>query len=81
METIREIVLTIMGLVFIPVCYFLIPSDDGILLEILSILGWVAIREAASIAIMRRPELIVVNRICDSVSKAQVIIDVAEKAI
>ena len=49
-------------------------------MEVLSIMGWVAIWEATSIAIMRRPELIHVQKTYDRASKAQIIVDVSKGA-
>ena len=45
-------------------------------MEVLSIMGWVAIWEATSIAIMRRPELYHVGKTYDRASKARIIVDV-----
>ena len=77
-ETFREISLGILGLVFLSLWFFLSATHDSIWMEVLSIMGWVAVWEATSIAIMRRPELYHVNKLYDHASKAQIVIDVVE---
>ena len=78
LETFREICLAVLGLIFLSLWAFLSASHDNMWMEVLSIMGWVAVWEATSIAILRRPELYNVRKTYDHASKAQIIIDVAE---
>ncbi|MBO7710527.1 MAG: hypothetical protein J6S83_08670 [Lachnospiraceae bacterium] len=52
-------------------------SAGVVKLEIISIIGWVAIWEAASIAIMQRPELVMMKKAYERIIDAQIIIDTA----
>ena len=56
-------------------CLFLSEYSDrtGVVkLEIISIMGWVAIREATSIAIMERPELVSLRRCYERIIRARI---------
>ena len=75
-ETIREIALAIVGVLLLTVWFFVSQSVESVWMEVLSIMGWVAVWEATSIAIMRRPELYVRRKIYDQASKAEIIIEV-----
>ena len=79
LETYREICLGVLGLILLSFWFFLSQSREGIWMEVLSIMGWVAIWEATSIAIMRRPELHLLKKTYDHASKAQIVIDVAKE--
>lgn len=78
METFREICLAVVGLIFLSLWYFLSSSIENMWMEVLNIMGWVAIWEATSIVIMQRPELYHVSKTYKRASKAQIIIDVAQ---
>ena len=80
LETLREIALAIVGLIFLSIWFFLSSSREGVLMEVLSIMGWVAIWEATSIAIIRRPELYFVKKIYEHALKAQIVIHDTESA-
>lgn len=79
-ETFREICLAVLGLILLSLWAFLSASHEGMWMEVLSIMGWVAIWEATSIAILRRPELYHVRKTYDRASKAKIIIDVTKGA-
>lgn len=56
-------------------CLFLSEYSDrtGVVkLEIISIMGWVAIREATSIAIMERPEFVSLRRCYERIIRARI---------
>ena len=78
METFREICLAVVGLGLLSLWIFLSRTNEGLWMEVISIMGWVAIWEATSIAIMRRPELFHVKKTYERTSKAKIIIEVAE---
>ena len=77
LETVREICLAVLGLILLSLWFLLSASIENMWMEVLSIMGWVAIWEATSIAIMTRPELYHVRKTYDRASKAKIIIDVA----
>ena len=79
METFREICLAVVGLIFLSLWYFLSASMENMWMEVLNIMGWVAIWEATSIAIMRRPELYHVSKTYNRASKAKIIFEVADE--
>lgn len=79
METFREICLAVVGLIFLSLWYFLSASMENMWMEVLNIMGWVAIWEATSIAIMRRPELYHVSKTYKRASKAKIIFEVADE--
>ena len=67
-------------LVFLALWFFLSVQSESvsaIKAEILSITGWVAIREAASIAIMERPELVILKKAYDRILNARIIFHTA----
>ena len=73
LETIKEICLAVLGLALLTLWFFLSNKYDNIWMEVLSIMGWVAIWEATSIAIMRRPELHYLKKTYYKASKAQIV--------
>ena len=75
-ETFREICLAVLGVIFLSLWVFLSATREGVWMEVLSIMGWVAVWEATSIAIMRRPELYHVKKTYDRVSKARIVVEV-----
>ena len=79
-ETTKEVALAAVGILLLMLWFILSSSQDSVWMEVLSIMGWVAIWEATSIAIMRRPELIHVQKTYDRASKAQIIVDVSKGA-
>ena len=78
METYREITLAIVGVVLLSIWFVLSASIESVWMEIISIMGWVAVWEATSIAIMRRPELHFTSKKYDIASRAEIIFDVVE---
>ena len=80
LETFKEILLAGLGLILLSIWFFLSSTRESVWMEMLSIMGWVAIWEATSIAIMRRPELYHVRKIYDRALKAQIIVEVAKDA-
>ncbi len=57
--TMKEVYLAIIGVVILSLWLYLSATMENVRVEILSIMGWVAIWEAFSIAIMQRPELLI----------------------
>ena len=80
LETLKEVSLGLLGVGFLLLWFFLSSSMDGVLPEVISIMGWVAVWEATSIAIMQRPELYRLKKTYEQASKAQIVIDVTEGA-
>ena len=77
--TMKQICLTVIGVLVLAFWYFLsgkLESAGVVKLEIISIIGWVSIWEAASISIMQRPELVRVKKAYDRIANARIIIDV-----
>ena len=72
LETIKEVCLAVLGLALLTLWFFLARTHDNIWMEVLSIMGWVAIWEATSIAIMRRPELSFLKKTYRKASKAKI---------
>lgn len=62
-----------MGLALLTLWFFLARTHDNFWMEVLSIMGWVAIWEATSIAIMRRPELSYLKKTYCKASKAKIV--------
>jgi hypothetical protein len=56
-------------------CRFFEERGGVVKLEILSIIGWVAIWEATSIAIINRPELVALRKSYERIIDAQIEID------
>ncbi len=79
-ETLREVVLILLGVLFLALYFYLSSTYEGVWMEVLSIIGGVAVWEAASIAILSRPGLYRVEKIYDQASHAEIIIDVVEPA-
>ena len=77
-ETFREICLAVLGVIFLSLWVFLSSTHEGVWMEVLSIMGWVAVWEATSIAIMRRPELYHVKKTYERALKARIIVETAE---
>ena len=76
-ESVKELVLGILGLVILSLWYVLSSSSEGVYLEIMTIVGWVAIWEAASSALLRRPQLMHKKKAFDSALNAEIIIEVS----
>ena len=78
--TMKEIALAVIGVVILSLwLYFTSRSDSAIHAEILSIMGWVAIWEATSIAIMQRPEIRLQQKNLDELIKAEIHVSVEEE--
>ena len=76
LELRKEICLAILGLMLLSLWFFLSRRFDSVWMEVLSIMGWVAIWEATSIAIMRQPELVHLKRTCKQAANSNIIFDV-----
>ena len=77
--TLKQIYLVAFGVIVLIIWYLLsIKTDsiDVVKAEIISITGWVAIWEAASIFIMQRPELVFTKKAYERLVNGQIIIDV-----
>lgn len=78
--TMKQIYLAVIGVLILLFWFFLSVHSESagvVKLEIISIIGWVAIWEAASIAIMQRPELVMMKKAYERIIDAQIIIDTA----
>ena len=63
--TVKQIYLAVIGVIILVIWFFASMKSDGeshVNLEILSIMGWVAIWEATSIAIIQRPEITILKK-------------------
>lgn len=77
--TIKQICLVIFEITVLALWLYLTEHSDSagvVKLEILSIVGWVAIWEAASIAIMNRPELVTLKKSYEKIINARMVFDV-----
>ncbi len=77
-ETYREIALAVLGVLFLALYFYLSRTYEGVWMEVLSIIGWVAVWEAASIAILSRPGLYHTEKIYEKESHAEILIDIVE---
>lgn len=80
--TVKQVWLAIFGFAVLALWWFLSEHSDhtGVVrLEILSIIGWVAIWEAASITIMERPELVALRRSYERIINARIVFDAPYK--
>ena len=76
--TLKQIYLAVFGVLILALWFFLSVNSENagvVKLEIISIIGWVAIWEAASISIMQRPELVFMRKAYERIINAQIIID------
>ena len=74
----KEIGLALFGVLILGLWAYLSVTSQSLGMvrsEILSIIGWVAIWEAASISIMQRPELVFMRKAFERIINAQIIID------
>ena len=78
--TVKEICLGVFGAIILSIWLYLSARSSSVRIEILSIVGWVAIWEATSIVIMARPELHQVYKALEKAVNAEIIIDVAGTA-
>ena len=79
--TCKQIYLAVIGVLTLLFWFFLSMTSDGanvVRLEIISIIGWVSIWEAASISIMQRPELVFTKRTYERMINVNIMIDVAD---
>ena len=76
-ETRKELSLGALGTVILSVWFILSHYTEGVFLEILTIMGWVAIWEATGGAILKRPELYQIKKKYELASKAEIIIEAA----
>ena len=60
--TLKEICLGILGVIILSVWLYLSAKAENVNVEILSIIGWVTIWEAATIALIERPEMLRVRK-------------------
>ena len=75
--TVKEICLGILGIILISIWLFLSAGESNVNLEVLTIIGWVAVWEAVNIAIVVRPELSAVRRSINRALDADIIIETA----
>ena len=78
-ESVKELSLGILGSIILTVWFVLSHYTEGVYLEIMTIMGWVAIWEATSSALLRRPELTHQKKLYEIASKAEIIIDISPR--
>ena len=66
--------LAVFGVVVLSIWFYLSKDSESVNLEVLSIVGWVAIWEATSVTIMGRHDLNVSKKIIDKMLKARIVI-------
>ena len=76
-EGFKELSLGLLGTIILTIWFVLSHITEGVFLEILTIIGWVAIWEATGSAILKRPELYHQRKIFELASKAKIIIEVS----
>ncbi len=76
--TLKEIYLAIIGIAILAVWVYLSATREGVNMEILSIMGWVAVWEAFSIAIIQRPELRIEQKNLDRLVNAEIRFQISE---
>ena len=79
-ETFREGILIIVGLLLLVLWLFLDSTIEGVLVEVVSIMGWVAIWEATSISLINQPELFAKKKTYEKASNAQIIVEAPKSA-
>ena len=72
----REVCLAVLGIALLTAWFILSYTYDNVWMEVLSIMGWVAVWEASSVAFMKLPELRILQKIFDQASKGEVRISV-----
>lgn len=72
--TLKEIFLGALGIIILAVWLYLSARTENVNIEVLSIVGWVAVWEAASIAIMERPGLILLIKSCGKMIDSEIVI-------
>ena len=80
-ETFKELSLGLFGTMILRIWFALSHITEGVFLEILTIIGWVAIWEATSRAFLRVPDLYHQKKEHEFVSKADIIIEVTSPDI
>ena len=76
-ETFKELSLGLFGTMILTIWFALSHITEGVFLEILTIIGWVAIWEATGSAILKRPELYHQKKIFDLASKAEILFEIS----
>ena len=77
LETFKELSLGLFGTIILSIWFALSHITEGVFLEILTIIGWVAIWEATGGAILKRPELYHQRKIFDLASKAEILFEIS----
>ena len=81
LETLKEISLAVLGLMLLSLWFLLSRTYDNIWMEVLSIMGWVALWEATSILVMRRPELHLLKKTYKKAYNAEITVETAEEEV
>ena len=76
LEITKGIFLLLLGVVILLLRYILAERGEGLYLDVMEIMGWVAIWEATSGALLRVPELYHMKKVHEFASKADIIIEV-----
>ena len=77
--TLKEAWLLGIGAVILAIWVIVSAKAEGVNVEILSIMGWVAVWEATSIAIMEKPELRREREVNKMAMKADILVDVTDR--
>ena len=76
LEITKGLFLLFLGVVILSFRYMLAEAGEGLYLDVIEIIGWVAIWEATSGALLRLPELYHMKKVHEFASKADIIIEV-----
>ncbi len=77
--TLKQVFMTVLGFAILSVWYFLSVNSEtvgAVRLEILSIIGGLAVWEGANIALLERPELVKLKKAYDRIINARIVVDV-----
>lgn len=75
----KEVSLGVFGMILLFIWFFFSSGADNINLELLSIVGTVAVWESVSIAFMVRPDLYKMKKSFDKVLKADIIVEAGSR--
>ena len=78
--TMKEVYLAIIGVVILSLWLYLSATMENVRVEILSIMGWVCVWEATSIAVLQRPELHRMQLNIERLTGSQIVFHVADDA-
>jgi len=76
----KMVCLAALGVALLALWLYLAATTESVGVEILSIMGWVCVWEATSIAIMQRPELRIMQKNLDRLTHAEIVVQSADSS-